>query len=206
MLAVVVFSDGTVENRFIRIDGVISEADLGRLHAMLEEVVKGRTLPDLRDAILQAMSGERAELRTLHELGYALVRSAAEGAARPADVVIEGRTLLFDRPEFGSVERMRELLRALDDRERLVVLLDRALTTDRVQVFLGGETNSAVGYPVTLVAARYQDHRGEPGGAVGVLGPTRMDYPVVVPLVAAAAEAMSAALARSKDPRDPQKS
>ena len=205
MLAVAVFLDGTVENRFIRVDGSISESDLERLHSMLEDVVPGRTLPALRDAIRESMSERRAALGALHELGYALVRSAAEGAARVADVVIEGQTLLLDRPEFGSVERMRELLRALDDRERLVGLLDQALVSDRVQVFLGDETGSAVGYPVSLVAARYQE-RGGPGGAVGVIGPTRMDYPLVVPLVAAAAEAMSAAIARGQEPRDPNKS
>jgi heat-inducible transcriptional repressor len=204
MLAVAVFLDGTVENRFIRVEAAIAESDLERLHGMLEEVAAGRTLPALRDAIHESMSARRAELGVLHELGYALVCSTAEGAARFADVVIEGQTLLLDRPEFGSVERMRELLRALDDRERLVVLLDRALTSDRVQVFLGDEKGVGGGYPVSLVAARYQE-RGEPGGAVGVLGPTRMDYPLVVPLVAAAAEAMSAAIARGKDPREPNK-
>jgi heat-inducible transcriptional repressor len=204
MLAVAVFLDGTVENRFIRVEAPIAEADLERLHGMLEEVAEGRTLSALRDAIHESMRERRAELGVLHELGYALVRSTAEGAARIADVVIEGQTLLLDKPEFGSVERMRELLRALDDRQRLVGLLDRALVSDRVQIFLGEETGSAVGYPVSLVAARYQE-RGEPGGAVGVIGPTRMDYPLVVPLVAAAAEAMSAAIARSQEPRDPNK-
>ena len=204
MLAVAVFLDGTVENRFIRVEGALAEPDLERLHGMLEAVVEGRTLPGLRDAIRESMSEQRAELRALHELGFALVRSVSEGAPRAAEVVIEGQTLLLDRPEFGSVERMRELLRALDDRERLVGLLDRAVTTDRVQIFLGEETGAAVGYPVSLVAARYQE-RGEPGGAVGVIGPTRMDYPLVVPLVAAAAGAMSAAIARSQEPRDPNK-
>jgi heat-inducible transcriptional repressor len=203
MLAVAVFLDGTVENRFLRVETPITESDLDRLHGMLEEVAAGRTLPALRDAIHESMSARRAELGALHELGYALVRSATEGAARIADVVIEGQTLLLDRPEFGSVDRMRELLRALDDRERLVVLLDRALVSDRVQVFLGDET-SGIGLPMSLVAARYQE-RGEPGGAVGVIGPTRMDYPIVVPLVAAAAEAMSAAIARGTEPREPNK-
>jgi heat-inducible transcriptional repressor len=205
MLAVAVFLDGTVENRFIRVETPIAEADLERLHGMLEEVAPGRTLSALRDAIQESMSARRAELGALSELGYVLVSSTAEGAARVADVVIEGQTFLLDRPEFGSVERMRELLVALDDRQRLVGMLDRALVSDRVQVFLGEETGSAVGFPVSLVAARYQE-RGEPGGAVGVIGPTRMDYPLVVPLVAAAAEAMSTAIARSQEPRDPNKS
>ena len=77
-------------------------------------------------------------------------------------------------------------------------MLDRVLASERVEIFLGEETSSAVGYPMSVVAARYSE-RGQPGGAVGVIGPTRMDYPMVVPLVAAAADAMSTAIARQKD-------
>jgi heat-inducible transcriptional repressor len=200
LLAVAVFVDGTVENRFIKVELPITDEQIERLHEMMEEFAEGRTLAGLRDAIFQGMNGQRDELRALHELGHSLVRSAAEGAPRIAEVVIEGRTRLLDRPEFGSVERMRELLGALDDRERLVGLLDRAIGSDRVEVFLGAEGGSAEPYPVSVVAARFQE-RGEPGGAVGVIGPTRMDYPMVVPLVAAAAEAMTAAIARRDEPR-----
>jgi len=57
-----------------------------------------------------------------------------------------------------------------------------------------------VGFPVSLVAAPYREEGGEPGGAVGVIGPTRMDYPFVVPLVGATANAMSAVIARLRDP------
>jgi len=199
MLAVVVFLDGSVENRFIKVEGPISDGDLDRLHELLEEVGEGRTLAGLRDTILETMGGQRDELRSLHELGHALVKSAAEGGLRPAEVVIEGRTRLLDRPEFGSVDHLRELLRALDDRERLVGLLDRALSSDRVEVFLPTEAGSVAPFPVSVVAARFQEG-GEPGGAVGIVGPARMDYPVVVPLVAAAAEAMTAAIARREEP------
>jgi heat-inducible transcriptional repressor len=117
-------------------------------------------------------------------------------------VIIEGQARLLEQPEFGNVERVREILRALEDRERLVVLLDRALDSDRVQVFLGEETSSAVGYPVSVVATRYREEDGVPGGAVGVIGPTRMDYPFLVPLVAATADAMSTAIVRQREQRE----
>ena len=199
VLAVVVFEDTTVENRFLRVEKPISDAELERLHGLLEEAVPGHTLAEVREAVARAMSEQRDELKALHQLGHALLRSTSESVPRPAEVVIEGQALLLDKPEFGNVERLRELLLALEARERLVGLLDRALDSDRVQVFLGAETTSAVGYPVSVVAARYQE-RGGPAGAVGVIGPTRMDYPLVVPLVAAAAEAMSTALARNQEP------
>ena len=203
VLAVVVFEDTTVENRFLRVDKPISDAELDRLHGLLEETVPGRTLAEVRDAVTRGMTERRDELQALHALGHVLL-SSAEGASRPAEVVIEGQALLLDKPEFENVDRARELFLALEARERLVGLLDRTLASDRVQVFLGEETSSAVGYPVSVVAARYQE-RGGPAGAVGVIGPTRMDYPLVVPLVAAAADAMSAALARSQEPRDGKK-
>jgi heat-inducible transcriptional repressor len=203
VLAVVVFEDTTVENRFVRVDKPITDAELDRLHGLLEEAVPGHTLGEVREAVARGMSERRDELKALHELGHVLLTSTETGA-RPAEVVIEGQALLLDKPEFGNVERARELLLALEARERLVGLLDRTLASDRVQVFLGEETTSAVGYPVSVVATRYQE-RGGPAGAVGVIGPTRMDYPLVVPLVAAAAEAMSTALARSQEPREGKK-
>ena len=204
LLAVVVFDDTTVENRFFRVDKPISDAELDRLHGLLEETVPGHTLAEVRDVVARGMSEQRDELKALHELGHVLLSSTSESGPRPAEIVIEGQALLLDKPEFGNVERLRELLLALEARERLVGLLDRTLASDRVQVFLGEETSSAVGYPVSVVAARYQE-RGGPAGAVGVIGPTRMDYPLVVPLVAAAADAMSTAFARNQEPRDGKK-
>jgi heat-inducible transcriptional repressor len=202
LLAVMVFSDGTVENRFIKTEQVISDSELERLHNLLEATVEGRTLHAVRNAVADGMLEHRDELSSLHDLGYTLLQAAAEGAPRAVDVIIEGQARLLDRPEFGSVERVRDLLRALEDREKLVVLLDRALDSDRVQVFLGEETSSAVGYPVSVIATRYREEDGAPGGAVGVIGPTRMDYPFLVPLVAATADAMSAAIVRQREQRE----
>lgn len=200
LLSVLVFSDGTVENRFIRVERPITDAELERLHNMLEVVVEGRTLRAVRDAISLSMAEERQELALMRELGDALMRATAD-SPRSIDVVIEGQTRLLEQPEFGNVEHVRELFRALEDRERLVGLLDRALESDRVQVFLGEETSSAVGYPVSLVATRYQDDGGHPSGAVGVIGPARMDYPYLVPLVAATAEAVSTVISRQRERR-----
>jgi heat-inducible transcriptional repressor len=199
LLAVMVFSDGTVENRFLQVEKPIGDHELERIHNMLEEVVKGQTLAAVREHFAARMNEQRDELAALRELGYALVLAASENAASGLDVMIEGQSRLLDRPEFGSVDRVRELLRALEERERLLSLLDLTLASENVRVFLGEETARMVGCPVSLVAARYHEERGEPGGAVGVIGPTRMDYPFVVPLVGATADAMSAALSRIRD-------
>jgi heat-inducible transcriptional repressor len=201
LLSVIVFSDGTVENRFIHLEKAVTEKELERVHNMLAETVKGRTLGAIREYFSSSLGAGENELASLHQLGLSLVRAATENATRGVDVVIQGQSRLLESPEFGSVERVRELLYALEDRERLLTLLDRTLASEHVNVFLGEETEQMVGFPVSLVAAPYREEGGEPGGAVGVIGPTRMDYPFVVPLVGATANAMSATIVRLRDPK-----
>jgi heat-inducible transcriptional repressor len=201
LLSVMVFSDGTVENRFIHVEKPVTESELERVHAMLEAVVKGRTLTAVREHFASGLPGTQDELANLKRIGYALVCAASANATRGVDVVIQGQSRLLESPEFGNADRIRELLHALEDRERLLTLLDRTVASKNVHVFLGEDTASMVGCPVSLVAARYHEEDGEPGGALGVIGPTRMDYQFVVPLVGATADAMSAALARQRDPK-----
>jgi heat-inducible transcriptional repressor len=198
LLSVIVLSDGTVENRFIAIDAPLGDSELERVHNMLEESVSGRTLSALRDHFVEAAAEQRDEVSKLRQIGLALVSSAIDKADRAMDIVIEGQARLLERPEVVGPEHLRDLMRTLEDRERLVMLLDRALASNRVQVFLGNETGENTGSPVSMVVAPYEED-GRPGGAVGVLGPTRMDYPAVVPLVGATAEAISRALARSRE-------
>jgi heat-inducible transcriptional repressor len=194
LLAVIVFSDGTVENRFISVTEAVSDADLERIHNMLEETAPGRTLLDVREHFVSGLRQQRSELGALHEKGLKLVRAAAEGASRGLTIEVEGSARLLERPEFG--ESARELLHVLEDRQRLLSLLDSALTSDNVRVFLGEEAAQAVGCPVSVVAAPFREEDGESAGALGIIGPTRMDFPFVVPRVSAAADAMSAALTK----------
>ena len=195
LLAVIVFSDGTVENRFLPLTEPIGDGDLERIHNMLEEAVAGRTLVDVREHFVSGMREQGGELTTLHEKGLSLVRAAAAGAARGLTIEIEGQARLLERAEFG-VESARELLLVLEDRQRLLALLDSALSSDNVRVYLGEEAAQAVGCPVSVVAAPFREDDGESAGALGIIGPTRMDFPFVVPRVSAAAHAMSAALSK----------
>lgn len=196
LLAVIVFSDGTVENRFLSLEEPVSDVELERIHNMLEESVAGRTLVAVREHFLSGIREHTDELGALTKKGLTLVRAAAAGAGRGLTIEIEGQARLLERPEFGDVESARELLRVLEDRQRLLSLLDSALGSDNVRVFLGEEAAQAVGCPVSVVAAPFRDDDGESAGALGIIGPTRMDFPFVVPRVSAAADAMSAVLTK----------
>jgi heat-inducible transcriptional repressor len=197
LLGVIVLSDGTVENRFIQVEEAPTDRDLERLHNMLAEVVEGRTLPYVRDYFASKVSEQRDELQSLRVVGVSLLDAAMDAVDRRPQVIIEGQSRLIGRPEFDTAERVRDLVRVLEEREQLVGLLNRIIETDRIQVLLGGETERRVGVAVSVVAAPYQAD-GRPGGAVGVIGPAAMDFPSVIPVVSATAEAMSAALSRSR--------
>ena len=198
LLSVVVFRDGTVENRFIQIDLPFKEGELDRVHQLLEEDAEGRTLAELYEHFVRARDTHRDETQPLNDRGLSLVSAAIDQTSRTTELVVEGQARLLDRADWSQGEQLRDLMHALDDRERLVTLLDRTLESRDVQVFLGGDVGGTNEAPMSLVAAPYRNHTGEPGGAVGVIGPTRMDYSVVVPLVSATADAVAIALARAE--------
>lgn len=201
LVGVLVFGDGSVENRFVHVDRPLGASDLERLHNVLEEIVPGRTVSEVRDHLADVVSQRRDELAALLEVGARLVGATVERGDRGADVIIEGRARLLERAAPGQDAAVRGLLQALEERERLVALVEELAATERVQVFLGNETGDHVGFPVSVVAARYQEEDGRPAGAVGVIGPARMDYPSVVPIVGATADALTQALARSREGR-----
>lgn len=198
VLSVVVFSDGSVENRFIRVEQPIQERELVRLHELLERVVDGHTLNEIRAHIAQARDENREEVARLELAERKLMDGLLASRGPVSQVVVEGQSRLLEHPELTSGLELRSLMSALEDHERLVTMLDRTMTANHVQVFLGGELGTEAGVStLSLIAAPFRSREGETAGAIGVLGPARMDYPVVVPLVGATADAVGAALSRA---------
>jgi heat-inducible transcriptional repressor len=196
ILSVVVFVDGSVENRFIHVEQPIAERELDRLHELLEQVVVGRSLSEIREHFARACEDERHDIERLNQNEHRLVEQALATRTVMTEIIVEGQSKLLERPELARDVELKQLLYALDDHERLVGLLDRTLSANDVQVYLGGEIIERVDSQMSLIAAPFRAVDGEAVGAVGVLGPRRMDYPVVVPLVSATADAVGAALSR----------
>ncbi len=194
MLAVLVFTDGMVENRFIQVDAAISENDLLRIHNLLADVVEGRTLAALCTLIKRRLTDQRDAVDKLRRQAFELADRALGDLSWGTDaIVIEGRARLMDLPEYGDVERLKKLLMALEDREHLVELIGKTLEAGVVTVHIGGECGELGDAELSLVAAPYGDpDKGV--GTVGVLGPKRMDYAKMMPLVDATASAITAVL------------
>jgi heat-inducible transcriptional repressor len=197
ILAVLVFSDGSVENRFIQTDAPISEGELTRIHNLLADVIEGRSLGEVRDLFARRLADDRVAVDALRRRAFELGSLAMVDVARKNEVVIEGQARLIDLPEYTDVARLKKLMLALEEREELVELLEKTLAAGGVTVFVGSEAGELGGGELSLVVAPYTDH-GRVSGAVGVLGPIRMDYAKVMPLVDATAAAMSEALGKNR--------
>lgn len=197
LLGVMVFGDGTVENRFIHIDTPLETGELDRVHQLLEEVAQGLTLTELRNHFASVRETSHDNSQPLNSRGLSLLSATISRAPRATELVVEGQSRVLDQASWAQGEQIKGLLHTLEDRDRLIQLLDRTLESNNVQVFLGEDIGGTTESPLSLVAAPYQNQTGEPGGAVGVIGPTRMDYSVVVPLVSATADAFARALLKA---------
>ena len=170
-----------------------------RVHNLLADVIEGRTLGEVRDLFARRLADEKVALDALRRRAFELGSRAIEDVSRRghADhLFIEGHARLIDLPEYADADRLRKLVRALEEREELVGLLDKTLAAGAVTVFVGSEAGELGGGDLSIVVAPYTD-KGRVAGTVGVLGPTRMDYAKMMPLVDAAAAAMSEALGKT---------
>ncbi|KAB2900220.1 MAG: heat-inducible transcription repressor HrcA [Kofleriaceae bacterium] len=188
LLAVLVTVDGRIENRIITSPSVIDAARLERIHNFLNMTLSGLTLDEVRARVQRELGDDKHRYDEMIATALRLGEQAfapAPGEARSADVVISGQANLVD-PEAAAdkvrLDRMRELLRALEDRALLVQLLDRTKSAEGIQVFLGAETAHAALSESSVVAVPYGgDER--PIGAIAVIGPMRMNYGKVMSIV-----------------------
>jgi heat-inducible transcriptional repressor len=200
VLAVLVTTGGQVENKLLHADLPPDASFLERVNNYLNERVKGRSLEDIRLHVLEELGRDKEHMDELASQALRLGRAAF--TAEPPGVIVSGQAHLLDPPvsaavtgesEGDRVARMRHLLTVLEEKERVVRLLDRTLSADGIQVWLGAETPFAEVGDVSVIATPYgPDDR--PVGTIAVIGPTRMNYSKVIPLVDFTAELVSGVL------------
>jgi heat-inducible transcriptional repressor len=148
--------------------------------AALRERVTGRTLRAVRDQLLAEAAALRTQADLLLERVLRVVPAGEAGEA--ADLVLGTQLALLDQPEFRDPERLRALLAALEEKERLVDWVGRMLEGRGLCVAFGHDLGEPRFARLVVVAAQVGS-RGLAGGSVGVIGPSRMDYARVIPLV-----------------------
>jgi heat-inducible transcriptional repressor len=196
VLTVFVPVRGDVQNRLIRTDTDYEQAELDRMGGYLNESLSGRTLEQAREWIADRLREERASYdrftRAALLLGGAITRNPM-----PTEIYVEGSSKALDQPEFtGDPGKLRELLRALEDKTALLDLLERSLKQHGPMVSIGSESFDARLAGFSVVAASYAGgiHGAQPLGSLAIVGPVRMDYERVIPLVSYTAKALSRVL------------
>ena len=189
-LAVLVTRSGAIENRVVVTELEIDERSLERVNNYLGELVHGRTLHGVRDALAGRIATEQGQYELLRKQAQEMVEATVQGQLEPARVVIEGQGALFDRPEFGDAEKIRSFLSAFEEKQKLLELLEQTLRADGVQVFIGSEAALDEVSDISVISSSYR-REGSNVGSLGIVGPTRMDYRKYVPLVGFAANVLS---------------
>lgn len=185
LLVVLVAATGAAYRTVVSDDEGLAQPELERAAALLNERVAGRTLPEVRERLAREAGALRRQadrlLQRALELGARAV-TAAQGAE--AALVIETHLALLAQPEFRDPRRVRDLFEALETKERLLEMLDRMLEREGTTVAIGEEIEDPALRHCALVARRYGAAAGDPPlGVLGVIGPSRMDFSRVIPLV-----------------------
>jgi heat-inducible transcriptional repressor len=190
LIAVLVTTDGRIENRL-----VLEDVDLNRLeriHNYLNQLLSGMTIDEVRERVIRELAQDKNNydeaVATALRLGHAVF---VESGERSAAVVVAGQANLIDDVQ---PERIRDLLRTLEDKETLVRLLDRTRQAEGLQVFLGAETAMQALSASSVVAMSYGPEEA-PIGALAVIGPMRMNYGKVMSVVDFTADTVSQLLA-----------
>jgi heat-inducible transcriptional repressor len=182
VLLVAVMQGGWVQHRLIENEPGLSDGDLEKIGNYLDELASGLTLSQLRTRILQEMRHEKAHYDRV--LTRALALSARAFPDSPAgEVYVEGRTNILEQPEFvEDVDKLKRILRAFEEKSVVVRLLDRVLDDDATRVSIGAE-NPVEELPDIAVVASSLHRGGSPLGSIGLVGPVRMNYSRIIPLV-----------------------
>jgi len=182
ILAIFVSQSGFVQNKVIEIEEEnITKDDLEKYSRYLNETLSGLTLREVRYKILLEMRKEQNNYNELLSRALRLGQSALETNSE-VEVYVEGQTNLLDFPEFAEIERMKSLFRAFEEKTILLKILDKALEHKGLQIFIGSENELQEMEDCSFVVSPYSQEKNALG-ALGVMGPTRMNYHDIVPIV-----------------------
>lgn len=194
VLAILVINDRDVQNRILQTEQPHSADELQKAANFINENYVGRDLMEIREGLIRDLDRTRDSMnQAMHDI-ISVAQSAMQGAAQEEDdLLVAGEANLMDFAELSDVETLRKLFDAFSRKRFMLKLLDKSIKADGVQVFIGRESGYKVLDDLSVVTAPYHvddDHIG----VLGVIGPKRMAYDRVVPIVDVTARLLETAL------------
>lgn len=183
-LAVLVGQDGQVENRVVELGAATPPGGLEQANNFITTHLAGRTLAEAAQAMRTEISAGRSQLdeasRDLVERGLAVW---SEDATKRPVLIVRGQANLLDESTIGDIERVRSLIDDLENKQSVAELLDSAREAEAMRIFIGSENRLFALSGSSVIASPYRDREGKVVGVLGVIGPTRLNYARVVPMV-----------------------
>lgn len=193
VLAILVVNQREVENRVLETQRDYSKAELELAANYLNQRFMGMELAEVRRALVKELKDARARMDQAMEDSIRIAEQALATPEAQADYVVAGQTNLMGFADFASVEELRALFEAFGEKRELLQLFDDCLVGEGVRIFIGEESGYQVLGGCSVVTAPYAVD-GEVIGSLGVIGPTRMDYHRIIPIVQSTADMLGSAL------------
>lgn len=180
VLVILVFEGGIIQQKLIEVDESLTADDLVKYANYLNDLFVNRTVTEVRAHILRELKGARERLSDLCGRALLLVGEAFDNG--PQELYVDGTANILRQPDFANLRTMREMFDVLDDRSKLLDILDRVMESNTLCVTLGRETDLRAIPDMSLISSPYTI-QGRSLGVISVMGPLRMDYAKVVPMV-----------------------
>jgi heat-inducible transcriptional repressor len=199
-MVILVGEDGQVENRIVPLPAGLTASALAQAGNYLAHYVIGRTLAEARQVLQQQQAAQRAELdeltQKLVDAGVATLSSSSMAPGHPT-VIVRGRAnLLNDAMASADLARVRQLFDELESKDGLMDLLGDTEKAQGVRIFIGSENKLFSLSGSSVILSPYKDANDKVVGVLGVIGPTRLNYARIVPVVDYTAQVISAMMAR----------
>ncbi|MDW3095114.1 MAG: heat-inducible transcriptional repressor HrcA [Gammaproteobacteria bacterium] len=196
ILAILVVDQKEVHNRIIHLDRDYSSSELREAANYLNDILAGRSLQEVRKLLLKELDSVRQDMDNLMRTAITLgekIFAEEEESSSAQNYFVDGQTNLMEFEELSNVGKLRGLFEAFSQKKEILHLLDRCICAEGVQIFIGSESGYDVFDDCSVVSAPYSINE-DVKGVLAVVGPTRMAYDRVIPIVDVTAKLLSEAL------------
>jgi heat-inducible transcriptional repressor len=193
-LAIMVMNNREVQNRVVQLDRFYAPEELRRAANYLNEAFAGRSLPDVRALLVEQLKDAQQHMNQIMLDAVQVAQKVFDQEPNErVEYVIAGETNLMGFAELSNIDRLRRLFEAFNEKHDMLRLLDSCLHAEGIQIFIGQESGYRILDDISVVTAPYMQDNNVIG-VLGIIGPTRMAYERVIPIVDVTAKLLGSAL------------
>lgn len=192
ILVILVVNEQEVQNRVIHTERAFTESELTQTANFLNQTFLGKDLSQIRQSVLDTMKQERDDMQHIMKMAIQMTDSVVD-EKDDDDFIMAGQTNLMEYAEMANMEKLRQLFEAFNAKRDVLHVLDQSIQAEGMQVFIGEESGYSAFESCSVITAPYKAN-DEVVGVLGVIGPTRMAYDKVIPLVDVTAKLLGSLL------------